>query len=152
MALSQDKTIVGFLVNDPNVDIINDEVDVLGTQIFNYNFIPDVQNDSLSYITVDTVVSKSNYDTTKTLNVVVTVISNKTNMKLDPSIFHGVTGNRRDNLVRYADLIIRRMDDLGIGKLQLSSRNPVSPISIGDTHYVAKQLVYEVPDFDRTVK
>ena len=152
MALSQDKTIVGFLVNDPNVDIINDEVDVLGTQIFNYNFIPDVQNDSLSYITVDTVVSKSNYDTTKTLNVVVTVISNKTNMKLDPSIFHGVAGNRRDNLVRYADLIIRRMDDLGIGKLQLSSRNPVSPISIGDTHYVAKQLVYEVPDFDRTVK
>jgi hypothetical protein len=152
LALSQDKTVVGLLTDNPNIDFANDEIDVLGTQIFNYNFIPDTQTDSLSYITIDTVVSNAKNDTTKMLNIIVTVISNKTNMKLEPTIFQGVAGNRRDNLIRYADLVIRRMDNLGIGKLQLSPRTPIAPVSIGSTNYTAKQLVYEVPNFDRRVK
>jgi hypothetical protein len=155
LALSQDKTVVGFLTDNPNVDFVNDEIDVLGTQIFNYNFIPDTQTDSLSYITIDTVITASKYDTTKSLNIIVTVISNKTNMKLNPSIFLGVAGNRRDNLVRYTDLVIRNMksNTLGIGKLQFTTKTtPVSPVSIGSTNYVAKQLIYEVPNFDGRVK
>lgn len=151
-ALNQDTTIVGLLTNNPNVDIINDEVDLLGSQIFNYNFIPSTATDSLSYITIDTVISKVSNDTTKMLNIIITVISNKTNMKLDSSIFVGLAGNRRDNLIRYIDLLVRRMDNLGIGKVQLTSRTPVSPISIGSTDFTAKQLVYEVPNFDRRVK
>ena len=152
LTLSQDQTIVGLLVDDPNVDMVNDDVDVLGSQIYNYNFIPDVATDSLSYITIDTVVSDAKTETVKTLKVIITVISNKTNMKLKPTIFKGVAGNRRDNLVRYTDLIVRKMDNLGIGKLQLTARTPVAPVSIGVTDYTAKQLVYEVPNFDRRVK
>lgn len=152
LALSQDQTIVGLLLDNPNIDMINDEPKTLGTQIFNYNFIPDTQTDSLSYITIDTVVSNAKNDTTKMLNIIVTVISNKTNMKLEPTIFQGVAGNRRDNLIRYTDLVIRRMDNLGIGKLQLSPRTPIAPVSIGSTNYTAKQLVYEIPNFDRRVK
>ena len=152
LALSKDQTIVGLLVDDPNAEIGDNNV--LGSQIYNYNFIPDVATDSLSYITIDTYVSKSTYDTTKTLNIVITVISHKKNMKLKPTIFQGVAGNRRDNLVRYTDLIVRRMDNLGIGKLQFSSRTstPIAPVSIGSTDYTAKQIVYEVPNFDRRVK
>lgn len=150
LALSQDQTIVGLLVDDPNAEIGDNNV--LGSQIYNYNFIPDVATDSLSYITIDTVVSDAKTETVKTLKVIITVISNKTNMKLKPTIFKGVAGNRRDNLVRYTDLIVRRMDNLGIGKLQLTARTPVAPVSIGVTDYTAKQLVYEVPNFDRRVK
>lgn len=152
LALSQDQTIVGLLLDNPNIDMINDEPKTLETQIFDYNFIPDPQTDSLSYITIDTVVSNAKNDTTKMLNIIVTVISNKTNMKLEPTIFQGVAGNRRDNLIRYTDLVIRRMDNLGIGKLQLSPRTPIAPVSIGSTNYTAKQLVYEIPNFDRRVK
>jgi hypothetical protein len=152
LALSQDQTIVGLLLDNPNIDMINDEPKTLGTQIFDYNFFPDTQTDSLSYITIDTVVSNGKNDTTKMLNIIVTVISNKTNMKLEPTIFQGVAGNRRDNLIRYTDLVIRRMDNLGIGKLQLSPRTPIAPVSIGSTNYTAKQLVYEIPNFDRRVK
>lgn len=153
--LNQDKTIVGFLTNNPNVDIINDEVDLIGTQIFNYNFIPDTATDSLSYITIDTVITNGKFDTTKMLNIIITVISHKKNIKLDPSIFQGVAGNRRDNLIRYIDLLVRNIQSntLGIGKLQFSSRtSPVVPTSIGSTDYTAKQLIYEVPNFDRRVK
>ena len=150
LALSQDQTIVGLLVDDPNAEIGDNNV--LGSQIYNYNFIPDVATDSLSYITIDTVVSDAKTETVKTLKVIITVISNKTNMKLKPTIFKGVAGNRRDNLVRYTDLIVRRMDNLGIGKLQLTARTPVAPVSIGVSDYTAKQLVYEVPNFDRRVK
>ena len=150
LALSQDQTIVGLLVDDPNAEIGDNNV--LGSQIYNYNFIPDVATDSLSYITIDTVVSDAKTETVKTLKVIITVISNKTNMKLKPTIFKGVAGNRRDNLVRYTDLIVRKMDNLGIGKLQLTARTPVAPVSIGVSDYTAKQLVYEVPNFDRRVK
>ena len=150
LALSQNQTIVGLLVDDPNAEIGDNNV--LGSQIYNYNFIPDVATDSLSYITIDTVVSDAKTETVKTLKVIITVISNKTNMKLKPTIFKGVAGNRRDNLVRYTDLIVRKMDNLGIGKLQLTARTPVAPVSIGVTDYTAKQLVYEVPNFDRRVK
>jgi len=152
MALNTDNTVVGFLINNPNVDIINDEVDVFGTQIFNYNFIPNTLTDSLSYITIDTVVSDASTDKIKTLKLVVTVISNKTNMKLDPKIFGGVAGNRRDNLVRYTDKIIRGIKNLGIGKIQFTPRTPVSPVSTGSVDYVAKQLVYEVENFDGRIK
>ena len=150
LALSQDQTIVGLLVDDSNAEIGDNNV--LGSQIYNYNFIPDVATDSLSYITIDTVVSDAKTETVKTLKVIITVISNKTNMKLKPTIFKGVAGNRRDNLVRYTDLIVRKMDNLGIGKLQLTARTPVAPVSIGTSDYTAKQLVYEIPNFDRRVK
>ena len=150
LALSQDQTIVGLLVDDPNAEIGDNNV--LGSQIYNYNFIPDVATDSLSYITIDTVVSDAKTETVKTLKVIITVISNKTNMKLKPTIFKGVAGNRRDNLVRYTDLIVRKMDNLGIGKLQLTARTPVAPVSIGVSNYTAKQLVYEIPNFDRRIK
>ena len=150
--LNKDPKIVGLLIDDPDVDPVNNDIDLLDKQIFNYNFIPNINTDSLSYITIDTVVSKVNNDTTKTLNIIIAVISSKTNMKLDSLIFKGVRGNRRDNLIRYIDLIVRKMNNLGIGKVQLTSRTPVSPISIGSTDYTAKQLVYEMPNFDRLVK
>lgn len=152
LALSKDKTIVGLLVDNPNVDLENDDVNVLGTQIFNYNFLPNVATDCLSYITIDTVVSSVKSSTIKTLSVLVTVISHKSNMILDPTIFRGLSGTRRDNLIRYADLVIRNMDELGIGKLQLDTTNSVYPVSIGDVNYVAKQLKYKVPNFDGRIK
>jgi len=150
LALSQDQTIVGLLVDDPNAEIGDNNV--IGSQIYNYNFIPDTQTDSLSYITIDTVITSAPTDTTKTIQIIVTVISHKKNMELKPTVFKGVAGNRRDNLVRYSDKVIRSFKNLGIGKLRFWERNPVAPTSTGSTDYTAKSLIYEVKNFDGRVK
>jgi hypothetical protein len=150
LALSQDQTVVGLLLDDPNVNL--GDADVLGSQIYNYNFIPDTQTDSLSYITIDTVITSAPTDVTKTIQIIVTVISHKDNIKLKPTIFQRVRGNRRDNLIRYADKVIRDIKNLGIGKIRFWERNPVAPMSTGSTNYTAKSLIYEVQNFDGRVK
>jgi hypothetical protein len=145
--LSQDQIICAFLLDNPDVDIINDEVDLIGKQIFDYNYIQGTQTNSLSYIFVEATILESTNEKTKTLRIWITVASSKTNMDLNPSKFIGIAGNRRDNLIRRIDKLIRDTDKLGIGRLQLAQRNPLSFVSVGNENYTAKQLVYDIPNF-----
>jgi hypothetical protein len=65
-------------------------------------------------------------------------------MELDRSIFKGVIGNRRDNIIRHIDRLLNFSDIFGIGKLSLVS---VKTGNLTDK-FTVRQLEYKVPDFN----
>ena len=65
-------------------------------------------------------------------------------MKLPRQTFKGISGNRRDNLVRYIDKVLNNSDFLGIGTLKLNAVRTLSPIN----GFTAREITYEVPDFN----
>jgi len=144
--LSEDNVIAGLLTNNPNADVVNDEINLIDSQIFSYNYIPDPQTESKSYICIDTLVVSAENLKIKTMKLLVSVISHKTNMKIDSSF--QLIGNRRDNLIRFIDKLIRGNPNFGIGKIILQKNSPVTLISVGNENYTAKQIVYEVEDFN----
>jgi len=151
--LSQNPQVVGLLVNDPNVDIVEDEIDVTKTgtkQILSYNFIPDTQKDVKTYICVNTISDSALNEKIKSCVMSVSIYSHKQDVELDSSKFIGLIGCRFDNIARFADKAIRdnANANYGIGKIQLKQRTPMRDIVIG-TDYVGKQLLYEVECFNK---
>ena len=77
------------------------------------------------------------------MKLYVTVVCHKHFMSIDPAKFPGMIGNRRDNIVRYADRLLSRSDIFGIGALKLESIKTMSaPVG-----YTARELTYSVSDF-----
>lgn len=143
--IGTDKNIVELLLNQPDVDMMSDEADrVFDENLFDYAYVDDKTQDVKAYICVEAEIPRVNSRMIKGMALYITVVCHKQYMKLDPSLFPGYIGNRRDNLVRYIDLLLNNSDIFGIGRLELKA---VSTISAPE-RYTAREIVYLVPDFN----
>lgn len=144
--IAEDQSVVGLLLNDPNIDMESDEAyDVVGNTIFDFDYVDRTVQRTDAYIMVD---AEMMYPTSGTMHMwrlYVQVVCEKTYNKLDHKVFKGVRGNRRDNLARQIDLLINGRRDLGIGELQLYS---VTTATVPDT-FTSVLLTYEIHDFNQ---
>jgi hypothetical protein len=124
---------------------MSDEADaVFDKNLFDYAYVDETTQETTAYVFAEAEVSHVENQTIKNMYLYITVVCHKQFMKLDPTVFKGYVGNRRDNLVRYIDAKLNNSDIFGIGCLSLKSVGTM-PAPAG---YTARELVYEVPDFN----
>lgn len=142
--IGTDKTVAALLTNDPDIDMSSDEADdIFDKYLYDYGYVDDSATESRAYICVEAEATKSITSAVQNVKLYVTVVCHKRFMSIDPAKFPGMIGNRRDNIVRYADRLLNGSDIFGIGKLQLESVKTMSaPVG-----YTARELTYRVADF-----
>lgn len=142
--IGTDKTVAALLTNDPDIDMSSDEADdIFDKYLYDYGYVDDSATESRAYICAEAEATKSMTSAVQNVKLYVTVVCHKRFMSIDPAKFPGMIGNRRDNIVRYADRLLNGSDIFGIGKLQLESVKTMSaPVG-----YTARELTYRVADF-----
>lgn len=144
--IASSQPIVGLILDDPNINMERDKAySVYDNNLFDYNYVDDTQMQASALIMVEVEVPRISTDTVKDMVLYVQVVVSKDYMTLKPSIFKGIKGNRRDNIVRQVDLLLDGSRGFGIGKLKLES---VVIANVPDG-YTSTMLTYTVPDFAR---
>lgn len=143
--ISSDKHCVGLLLNKAfdSVDE-NDFDEALDKHIFDYQYVDETTQTSTAYIWVEMEVNDVANRQIKNNRLYVTVSCHKEYMDLDPKVFKGISGNRRDNLVRYVDKLLNNAGGFGIGNLSLLSVKTLATVN----GFVGRELTYEMPDFN----
>ena len=137
-------TIVQLLTNNPNIDMDSDEADsVFDKYLFDYAYVDSTTTQAEAYICVEAEVPSVQSYTIKDMKLFVTVFCHKQYMSLDPDKFDKFSGNRRDNLARYIDVLLNGSNIFGIGQLTLLNVRVVNAPS----GFTARELIYQVPDF-----
>lgn len=142
--IGTDPMVVKLLTDNPNIDLDSDEADeVFDKYLFDYDYVDEIQQDANAYICVEAESDNIQTNTIRDMRLYVTIFCHKQFMKLDHEKFQGISGNRRDNLVRFADHVLNGKNIFGIGQLTLMSVRTVS----APKEYTARELIYIVPDF-----
>lgn len=142
--IGTDPTVISLLLNDPNVDMDSDAADdAFDKYIFDYEYVDNSAVEAGCYICVEDEMIKASSPTIQDYRLYITVVCHKEFMKLDPAKFPGMLGNRRDNVVRYVDVLIDNTDLVGIGRLTLTSVKTIA----APTGFSARELIYNVSDF-----
>lgn len=142
--IGNNQLIVSLLTDIPNVDMDSDAADeVFDKYLFDYGYVDNTTTEARAFVCVEAEVTKVPTPTVQDLQLYVTVICHKHFMKIDPSAFTGVIGNRRDNLVRDIDKILNGSDVFGIGELTLSAVRTI-PSPAG---FTAREMTYKIADF-----
>ena len=142
-ALSNSPEVVGLIVDKAPSEVTEADMDNARNKMFDFDYIDETVQSAGAFIMVDADMVAAPTGTIKDLEVYVQIAVSKTYVKLSPTIFKGMRGNRRDNLSRQIDLLLNGSRDFGIGKLQLvTARTANVPSS-----FTSKLLTYRVPDF-----
>lgn len=138
--------VVGLLLNDPNVDMDSDKTYTsLANCIFDYDYIDRVVERSDAIIMIDADMVAPISGSFNEWEVYVQIVCHKDYVPLNPKIFKGVKGNRRDNLMCSVDSLLNGSRLLGIGKLELiRAHTAVVPDS-----FTSRMLTYRVKEARR---
>lgn len=144
--ITQSQECVGLILNKSYASLTEDDYDtVLEQNIFDYQYVDSTTQKTTAYVWVELDITRVQNEQIKDVKLYVTVMCHKNYMDLDPTIFSGLLGNRRDNIVRYIDKEIHSSEDFGIGKLILESVRAISPIN----NFTGRELTYTIPDFNK---
>lgn len=144
LKLAGDKNCIALLRNTKN--ITEDDVDkVLENNIYDYEYVDKTTTEAEAYIWVEVDVPSVSNKQIKGMKLYITVACHKQFMKLNHKVFKGLVGNRRDNLVRYIDLLLNSSEIFGIGKLTLQS---VKSLTSSNPSFTMREMTYIVPDFN----
>lgn len=146
IAASQE--VVGLMLNDPDILMTSEAALNIYDDLYDYDYVDDTIDGDKALIMVDVDMLRQSSPTMSDYEIYVQVVCTKQYMKLTPSLFKGVRGNRRDNIVRYIDLLLNGSKEFGIGKLELKRVNT----AVVPEKLTSKLLTYKVVDFaqDRT--
>ena len=141
--LSNSAVVVGLMLDKAPADVTEDDMDRAREQMYDYDYIDETVQSAGAFIMVDVDMVAAPSGTIKDLEAYVQIVVSKQYMHMDPKVFKGMRGNRRDNLARQIDLLINGERDYGIGKLQLMSARTANVPSA----FTSKLLTYRIPDF-----
>lgn len=146
-ALYNNQNFVSLLLNIPNADLMNPDVeDAYYGHMFDYRYVDGTVTEAESFCWVDTEIFYKS-STIKTVLIDILVGVHKDVMK--PSSAFKTFGNRRDNLIREIDFTLRKNEDFGIGGLEVIDR--IQPVTIGNK-FSGKQICFAVPNFAESVR
>ena len=146
LRLLNNQNVLDLLANKRNAKIEDMESDNGDWKyFFDYEHIPDTQQSVMAAFCIDTDIVSISNGTTKRLELYVSCYCSQAYMSLDTRVFKGMSGNRLNNLLRYADMSLRGDRDFGIGKLELKN---VRTVASGNTAFAKKMLTYSIPDFN----
>ena len=137
--------IMGLVFDDPNIDMSSDQVfNVRDTNIYDHSYSDEtVQTDKVQ-ILVESEMVKVLSNEYNTFHVIIQVIVARNYMKLDSKRFKGLRGNRRDNVIRYIDLLLHDQR-FSLGQFKLIDCGPVD-VPKG---FTSMRMVYSCDDFSR---
>lgn len=144
-ALYDNQNFVSLLLNIPNADLMNPDIeDAYYKQMFDYRYVDGTVLEAKSFCWIDTDIFYKN-STIKTIRVDILVGVHKGIMK-PPNAFK-TFGNRRDNLIREIDYTLRGNSDFGIGGFEAVDR--IVPIVFAK-EFAGKTISFMVPDFSES--
>lgn len=149
-ALTSSQEIMGLLANDPKIDLEGEEAEnLVERNFFDYDYIDGTLERHDAYIMVDAELVQPTSGTFNKWYLYVQVVCAKSFNDVDKKLFRGLKGNRRDNLSRYADVLLNGSRDYGVGRLTLLS---AAPANVPDK-FTSFLLTYEIQGFrDERVK
>ena len=139
------KEIMALIANDPNLDLDSPDAAEWEEHVIDHAWVDDTVQKAGAFITVDVDVTDMSSGTIKDMRVYVEVLVSKNYMSLTPSLFKGMKGNRRDNLVRYIDKLLNGSYEFGIGRLDATNIRTVTTAN----KFSGKLITYMVADFAR---
>lgn len=142
-AILNSKEVMGLIANNPDIDLDDPNIAEWEEHVFDHAWVDDTVQEAGAFVTVDVDIPDVPTGTIKDVRIYVEVLVSKAYMKLTPSLFKGVRGNRRDNIARQIDLLINGSKDFGIGRLDLASVMTTNTTN----KFTGKLLVYEVNNF-----
>ena len=137
--------VMALIANDPDLDLDSPEAAQWEDHIIDHAWVDDTVQESGAFVTVDVDVTDMSSGTIKDMRVYVEVLVSKTYMALTPSLFKGVKGNRRDNIVRQIDKLLNGSYDFGTGRLDATNIRTVTTAN----KFSGKLITYMVSDFAR---
>lgn len=143
--ISEDNECIALLLNKNRNDVTEDDMDTVTDNIFDYQYVNDTVKETAAYIMVEAEVSNVQNMQIKDMKIYVTIACHKDYMKLNPSLFPGYMGNRRDNIVRFVDNLLNGQVIFGLGKLKL---NYVKSMSSSNQDFTMRTLCYEIAEFN----
>ena len=144
--IGQDETIAKLITNNPNLSMDSDEADdIFDRYLFDYGYVDETTQEARAYICVEAEAMKQPGIEIVTMGIYIDVFCHKDFMDIDPKLFPGFVGNRKDNIVRYIDKIMQRENFVGIGVPEMTSIKSI-PAPVG---FTARELTYKAPDFRR---
>ena len=142
--IGTNEKIAKLLTNNPNLDMDSDEADdVFDKYLFDYIYVDDTTSSAEAYVCVEAELQRVENPNFQDFRIYCTIICHKRFMAVDPSLFPGMIGNRRDNLVRYVDSVLDGSPIYGVGNLTLVSVKTV-PSPVG---FSSRELTYKIADF-----
>lgn len=144
--IGEDSTCIALLLNKNTKDVTEDDMDtVVNDNIFDYQYVNDTVKETAAFIMVEAEVPNVQNTQIKEMKVYITIACHKDYMKLNPSLFPGYMGNRRDNLVRYIDKLLNNQMIFGLGRLKL---NYIKTMSSSNQDFTMRTLCYEISEFN----
>lgn len=147
--LSKNQTFVSLLTDIPFADLSSESTELEWDNcIHDYDYIEGVIQESKSFCCIDTEFIQTS-NTIKDVYITVLIGVHHANMNLRNSSFTGISGNRRDNLIKELDRTLRNNTSFGIGGLELYGR--IKPVTIAGKEFACKIVTYKVPNFAKAV-
>lgn len=143
--LGSSQEIVGLMVNDPDIDVDSDEaLAAVSRNILDHSYCDDTLIDVRALIFVEASVIRSISTEMRRDEIDIHIIVDRHYMDLDPKLFKGVRGNRRDNLARQINQLLQESNDFGVGLLTLITCEPF----VVPKGYSGLFMRYRTADFD----
>lgn len=147
--LINDENIIDVLIGD--IDSIDDpESAMLGKNgtgkggcVFKFEYVPDTQEDSKTFLCVEVVPERTNGDSVTEMTIYVFVYCSKNLMQTYRR--KGQAGTRVDILASDVDKVLNGNKEFGIGPLEWAGSSIYKPASC----YYGRMLVYQVSAFRR---
>lgn len=143
--LSKNQNFVSLLVDIPNADINEEEVETLWDNcMHDYDYVDGIIQDGTAFCCIDTRIVRDSA-TIKFVDISVVIGIPHSKMSLAKTGFTGIRGNRRDNLIRELDYTLRDSRAFGIGGL--APYGAIETVSIAGKEFACKRAVYRSSDF-----
>ena len=140
------REVMALIANDPDLDLDSPEAAQWEDHIIDHAWVDDTVQESGAF--VDRGCGRDGHVLRHHqgyCGFYVEVLVSKTYMALTPSLFKGVKGNRRDNIVRQIDKLLNGSYDFGIGRLDATNIRTVTTAN----KFSGKLITYMVSDFAR---
>ena len=120
---------------------LSNPASLINTQIFPYPFVPEINDEAKTYISMSFGDFKLTYNTSFVAGLIaISVITHKNLVLLDPS--YGML--RYDYIINRIDTLLDETNSIGAGKLEFAD---LGDFRIPDTNWVGATIVYRPVDF-----
>ena len=125
--LQNSQELISLMADDPTISLTSKEAaEIQENDFYDYSFSDETFQANRAVVFVEIRMAREPSYQFKGLKISVQVICNKKFANLQPKIFKGTLGNRRDNMCCVIASLLEDADDYGIGDLMLTSAAPVS--------------------------
>lgn len=151
--LSKDSNLVYLLVPDYDPATSTQDLDaILKQHIFKTVSIDNTAIEAKAYICIDTYVPFVDNDCIKEIGIVINVFCHNSLIDLTTAennkmVKLGYYGNRVDQILDCVDRCLNGKRGIGLGRLRLNPRNPVTIIQPTNGYY-GKRIEYSIRDFN----